>query len=72
MDNEKIKRAREEAIYKIGELIDNDDFGGMTTGMCKVLGISMDQFLIYAQMPAHNQRNIIVSLWEQLSKELYS
>jgi len=71
MDPEKIKAARIQAIKELGELIDAEKWGGLTTGMCARLGISMDQFLIFAHMPEHNQKNIIIALWGKLSTEVF-
>jgi hypothetical protein len=54
---------KEEAISKLAEILRNEDPGALTTKVAEGLGLTMDHFLIFAQMPKHNQMNIIRALW---------
>lgn len=60
-----------ETMLELERMVNEEDWGALTTGMCKHLGVSMDQFLIYAQMPKHNKGNIIRALFLNLMTMQY-
>jgi hypothetical protein len=54
---------RVQAIDKLHVIMDTDDWGGLTTGMCEALGVRFENFLRFAKLDETGKKLVIRALW---------
>jgi hypothetical protein len=60
---------RDQALDKLHVMMDTDDWGSLTTGMCVHFGVSFENFLRFAQLDETGKKRFIQAIWRKVNSD---